>query len=136
MVLLALVALSSIGSLMGTVFNGFAFGYIAYKSHLGDLFKQHLHLESNPLNAATFVNQTSARKPIVFGTVLLGLSQVIFTSALYVIGITLLAAAMCIEPDTRTFFLFAAPIAGLMLLAAIAGIVLVVQTMNEIRRSG
>jgi hypothetical protein len=132
-VLLALVALGSIGSLMGTVFNGFAFGYIAYKSHLGDLFARHLHLEANPLNAASFVNKTSARRPIVFGTVLLSLSQAIFTSGLYVIGVTLLRNAMSADQHTAMLFWFVVPVAGLMLLAAFAGSILVVWTMNKMR---
>ena len=121
---------------MGTVFNGFAFGYIAYKSHLGDLFAQHLHLESNPLNAATFVNATKARRPIVFGTVLLSLSQIIFSSGLYLLGVTLLCAAMRTDPHIAMLFWFAVPVAGLMLLAAIAGSLLVVRTMNTMRGGG
>jgi hypothetical protein len=136
MALLALVALSSVGSLLGSVFNGFAFGFIAYKVHLGERFAKHLGLNFNPLNAVVFVNGTAARRPIVFSTRLLSVCLAGLTLGLYGAGIKHLCDARPADGATLALFWFAAGIAGLMLVAAITSSVLVVSAMNEVRSLG
>lgn len=87
-VLLASVAVVSIAGLQSTIFNGFALGYVYYKSAvLGPRFQVLLSLESNPLSAAHDINASPARRPIMLSTRLLIIAQVM-------LGLLLFAGAL------------------------------------------
>lgn len=130
LVLLALVALSCIGLLLGTVFNGFAFGYLAYKALvLGPLFKRHLRLATNPLNVASFLSASPARRPIVIGTILLGVSQAFVNIVLFFAAIYLLFTGQ------KPLLWLVVPAIAFLLVSAVIGVWLVITTMNSIKTS-
>jgi hypothetical protein len=88
-ILLALVGIAAIAGLQATVFNGFALGYIYYKREvLGPRFQALLGLERNPLSAASDINLSPARRPIMFATRSLILAQAI-------LGLILFGGALC-----------------------------------------
>ena len=90
-ILLALVTLSSFGSLIGTIFNGFAFGYIAYKAlYLGRLFRHLCNIGFNPLLTSGYFSATPGQKPIIVGTMGSGISQILLNWGLFLWAINLI----------------------------------------------
>jgi hypothetical protein len=131
-ILLTLVAISSIGSLMCAIFNGFAFGFIAYKTgFLGPLFKDHLKLDYNPFQATGYIGTTPARKPIVLGTIFLGVVQSLLSVAVYFGG----SIILWFEDRTPWHALswVAIPVSGALLVGSLASAYLTVTTMNALR---
>lgn len=135
-VLLALVCLGSIASLMGTVYNGLAFSYIAYKSgRLGELFAQHLQLPSNPLVASSFIGQTAAGRTTLVGTVLVGSAQTLLSLILLVAGSRLIWDSIAERPSVNQLFWVAVPLTSLLLLAAVTGSLFALFTLFKQRTS-
>lgn len=123
-VLLALVALSSITSLMSTMFNGYTFSYIAYKSgHLGPRLAEHLELPSNPLVASEYIARTSAGKTTVLATILLSTGQ-------HLLSLVLLVAGALPLRGTPLFWI-AVPLTALLFLAALAAALAALGTMRD-----
>ncbi len=92
---LLICIVSSISLLVGTVFNGFALAYIGYKKdHLGPRMQALLALEENPLAALATAKESPARRPIMFATLVLGISQSLTT-----LGVLLYAARLVCMPD-------------------------------------
>ncbi len=85
LILLAVVAISSLAILLGTVYNGFALAYIHYKKTvLGPELKEYLQLKANPLSALVAGNEAPARKPILFSTIVLAIGHSLFNVAIFV----------------------------------------------------
>jgi hypothetical protein len=134
-ILLCLVALSSIGSLMGTVFNGFAFGYVAYKEgSLGPRFCRYLGLTENPLAANKFIGRSAARLPILAGTAMLGLCQSLLAIMLFVAGTWMLNHSANPGSWTVAPYWCAVPLAGLLLCCSLVGSGLMLWALNDLRR--
>lgn len=83
-VMLALVTLTSFGAFIGGTFNGFAFGYIAYKTcYLGPLFQKLLRLQFNPQLTSAYVGTTPAQWAILFSTAASGGAQTLLSWGLF-----------------------------------------------------
>jgi hypothetical protein len=133
LILLALVAIGSVGLIMGALFNGFAFGYIAYKSGLlGPRLRELTALSYNPLQATGFIETTPARKLIVFSTTYLALGQLILSAGTFVAGTLLLWREVARDAADHNLLWFV-PIAALMLVGATTSAYLTVKTVNHLR---
>ncbi|MEA2560125.1 MAG: hypothetical protein QOH06_1629 [Acidobacteriota bacterium] len=135
LVLLSLVALGSVGLIMAALTNGFAFGFIAYKSgFLGPRLARLAGLTYNPLWATSFINTTPARKLIFFATSFLAIAQLALSFGVFIAGTVLLLQQVSAKVAPRALLWFI-PVAGLMLVGATVAAILVVTTVTKLRQT-
>jgi len=138
-ILLALVIFSGIGSMVGSIYNGFTFGFIAYKSlYLDPLFRDLIGLDFNPLRTSAFISSQPSRLPIILGTIGSAVLQLLLSWGLFFAAIeihqqpSLPASAQSSTPEqllTTSCFV----IVGLVLAGATAVTVSTVYAMLKVR---
>jgi hypothetical protein len=132
-ILLASVAITSIAGLQATVFNGFALGYIHYKQEvLGERVADLLGLKYNPFLAASQINDSPARRPIMIATRSLIVAQSLLGLILFGGALYKFVSSATLEPNPEPL-IAGFIVSGILLVGSIVAVVEFGRALDKVR---